>query len=299
MGIPGKVMTRRAACHKCASCWGDDPYHCENKAYVGLPAPILITKKTMPASGAARMERAALNREGLARSEKATVGSIICVETHDLEQSIPWVIGTILEPTQAAPAASPPYDSTRDSIHFEPVKANEPVLKVQLYEGLEPGSSTYVLSDVVMLVPARRVRVIDVELQDLRSSARAAATRARFKIDDDSLQKIRAEMPTTSDDWEVEAVVQYRVQYGVQQWYVKWKGYGDDRNTWEPWENLLTPELQAEAKAAKEAALPHDEAGLNKVTVPFLKEALEARGLATAGRKAELVQRLLAALSSE
>ena len=30
----------------------------------------------------------------------------------------------------------------------------------------------------------------------------------------------------------------------------------DDRNTWEPWANLLTPEVQSEAKAVKEAALP-------------------------------------------
>ena len=70
MGIPGKVMTRRAACHKCASCWGDDPYHCENKAYVGLPAPILITKKTMPAAGAARMERATCRKPRWLRSEE-------------------------------------------------------------------------------------------------------------------------------------------------------------------------------------------------------------------------------------
>jgi len=89
-------------------------------------------------------------------------------------------------------------------------------------------------------------------------------------------------MPTASDDWVVEAVLQYRVQYGVEQWYVKWKDYDDNRNTWEPWANLLTPELQAEARAVKEAALPHDEVGLRKMTVPFLKEALEVRKLEAA-----------------
>ena len=34
--------------------------------------------------------------------------------------------------------------------------------------------------------------------------------------------------------------------YRKEQWLVKWKGYGDDRkrNTWEPWEHLLTEAAQ-------------------------------------------------------
>eukprot|EP00966_Prymnesium_polylepis_P104247 2414242-Prymnesium_polylepis.1 len=103
-----------------------------------------------------------------------------------------------------------------------------------------------------MVVPARRVRVINVELKELRSTNRGGAARSRFTIADESLGQIRAEMPTASDDWAVDAVLQYRVQYGVEQWYVKWKGFGDDRNTWEPWANLLTPEFQSEAKAVNE-----------------------------------------------
>ena len=35
------------------------------------------------------------------------------------------------------------------------VKKSEPALKVQLYEALAPGSTTYVLSDIELLVPAR------------------------------------------------------------------------------------------------------------------------------------------------
>ena len=38
---------------------------------------------------------------------------------------------------------------------------------------------------------------------------------------------------------------------------------------------------------------------MNKMTVPFLKDALEARRLPAGGRKAELVLRLLEALSGE
>ena len=77
------------------------------------------------------------------------------------------------------------------------------------YEALEPGASTYVLSDIIIFVPARRVRVGDVALQELRSGQRSGAARQRFKIEDDSLRAIRAQMPTSSDDWQVEGVVQY------------------------------------------------------------------------------------------
>ena len=92
-------------------------------------------------------------------------------------------------------------------------------------------------------------------------------------------------------------VVQYRCQYGIEQWLVKWKDYGEDRNTWEPWENFLNDEVCSEAKAARTAALPRTEAGLAKQVVVTLKAALDERGLATTGQKAELVSRLLVALS--
>ena len=48
------------------------------------------------------------------------------------------------------------------------------------------------------------------------------------------LLEIRAEMPTMDDSWDVEAVVQYRTYYRKEQWLIKWQGYGEDRNTWEP-----------------------------------------------------------------
>ena len=95
---------------------------------------------------------------------------------------------------------------------------------------------------------------------------------------------------------QVEAVIQYRMTYGVEQWLVKWKGYGEDRNTWEPWEHLLTAEVQAEASKVKDASLPTSKTGLEKLTLPRLRDALTARGLDTSGRKPEVVARLLAAL---
>ena len=80
---------------------------------------------------------------------------------------------------------------------------------------------------------------------------------------------------------------------------MKWKDYGEDRNTWEPWENFLNDEVRSEAKAARTAALPRTEAGLTKQVVVTLKAALDERGLDSSGQKAALVSRLLAALQSE
>jgi hypothetical protein len=61
----------------------------------------------------------------------------------------------------------------------------------------------------------------------------------KFKLGPEALLEIRAEMPTVDDSWDVEDVVQYRTYYRKEQWLIKWKGYGEDRNTWEPKENLL------------------------------------------------------------
>ena len=53
------------------------------------------------------MERAALNRDGVSRAEKAEAGSIVCIdETHEDEQAHPWVIGEVTKTIHEAPAAS-------------------------------------------------------------------------------------------------------------------------------------------------------------------------------------------------
>ena len=124
----------------------------------------------------------------------------------------------------------------QDAVHLERIKSHEQVLRVQLYEAMEPSSNLYTLSDVV-LVPARCVKVVDVELEQPQASPRLPVGDARqhFKISPTSVQHIiREEMPTQYDQWVVEAIMQYRVLYGTEQLLVKWVGYGDDRNTWEP-----------------------------------------------------------------
>ena len=274
-----------------------------------MPKELRITKENAPAAGAARMERADLDREALACAAKASVASVVCVETHKEEQTFPWVIGSVIAPLHDSAGQGPAYDPLKDTIRFERVRAAEPVLTVRLFEALQPGSTTYTVSTVEVQVAARPVRVIDVQMEQVRSGGHRAAadannqvtppSRQRVRIGDTSLHAIRAEMPTQSDDWEVESVAEYRMQYGVEQWLVQWKGWGEERNTWEPWEHLLTPEVQGEAKQVKEASLPCDAAGLGKLTVGRLRDALSTRGQDTSGLKAVLIERLCAYLVQE
>lgn len=236
IGVPGIVSTRRAACHRCEACWMFDRFNCKNIRYTGAPVELQITLETVPSAAVARIDRAALNRAAIARASEAVVGSVVCVETHKDEQMHPWLIAEVVKTMHNAPAASPAHDPEKDPVHLEPVKADEAVLMVKLYEALEPGSFLFFPSEISVLVPARKVRVSGVVLEAVRSASRLqGACRQKFKIDEASLQAIRAEMPAINDDWEVDKVIQYRCLYGTEQWLVKWKGFDDDRNTWEPW----------------------------------------------------------------
>ena len=59
------------------------------------------------------------------------------------------------------------------------------------------------------------------------------------------------------DSWEVEDVVQYRTYYRQEQYLIKWAGYGEDRNTWEPMENLLEESVKQKALVVKNKAIEH------------------------------------------
>jgi hypothetical protein len=71
-----------------------------------------------------------------------------------------------------------------------------------------------------------------LELEALRQGTRSADSRAqRLTVVALSLQEIRAEMPTMDDEWEVKVVVMYRAYYRKEQYFIKWKGLGEDRDT--------------------------------------------------------------------
>lgn len=299
IGVVGTVSTRRASCHQCDSCWSGARHNCKNLDYTGHPMELKIVTETVPSAATTRIDRVTMSRDAVTRATNAAKGSTVCFETHKDEQSLPWVLGLIVTAVCNAPSGcSVPYDSSKDPVHFEPIRVNEPAIQVTLYnEPLQPGSSTYTLSELTMWVPARCVKVIDVELLEARES-RLSAARKRFKIEESSLLRIHAAMPNTDDSWIVEKVLQYRCLYGVEQWLVKWQGYEMEHNTWEPWENLGA-HVQLEAQQTRSAGLPRDEAGLLKVVVVTLKAVLQERGLDASGTKAQLVARLLDALRVE
>lgn len=41
------------------------------------------------------------------------------------------------------------------------------------------------------------------------------------------------------DYYEVERIVKHKIKNGVIKYFIKWKGYGSEDNTWEPEESLI------------------------------------------------------------
>ena len=171
IGLPGTVQTRRGACHQCQLCWDGQPRSCANKLYVGEPEQHTLRREAVPVTSLSRITRPQLERAAVERAAVAAVDSTVCIETPYREQTHPWVLGKVLEafhkPTEAqlaSDAAARTSSKINEKMLLDSARAGQPALLVQLWEPLQQGSSTFTLSNVKVLIPARRIRVTDVDL---------------------------------------------------------------------------------------------------------------------------------------
>ena len=97
-----------------------------------------------------------------------------------------WLLAKVLAPSTPADGNMIAEDlRTRTQqnppVQLDTAREQDMAVRVQLYEPLDPGSTTYTLSPIEVLIPARRVRVTDVGLKEVPrpGAATAASFRAR------------------------------------------------------------------------------------------------------------------------
>lgn len=104
------------------------------------------------------------------------------------------------------------------------------------------------------------LEIVDLPATRYAPSAAAAdalvAASNQLPVPTKSLLQPPNEQPATSSDDAIEAVVDYRIFKGLEQWRVRWRGYGPDSDTWERMQVLeshhLTGDAEAERRRVKE-----------------------------------------------
>ena len=62
-------------------------------------------------------------------------------------------------------------------------------------------------------------------------------------------------------EWEVEKILDMRTRRSQKQYLIRWKGYSDAHNSWEPWENIKAPLLMAKFEKQGSAQRGEDAQG--------------------------------------
>ena len=100
--------------------------------------------------------------------------------------------------------------------------------------------------------PKRRKADVKPKGRKVIAEAKEGKANAVVKIEQNGKKKIESAENTEStesdEEFEVEKILKMRTVKGKKEYYLKWKGFPDSENTWEPEENMNAADLLADFK---------------------------------------------------